>query len=124
MRLRASRRNAQKFRYAATSVPVLRAPGSLSPAHPCWYQPLVKFLVHRNVGVLAASNVHCVWGRRMALNGDRVRAEDRPTDEPLIFVTPLGKDRRGDRAFRIGRLVAALILTVIVILKLVKLNYP
>ena len=51
--------------------------------------------------------------------------EDRPTcDEPVISVSPMRVYRRGESAFRIGRLVAVLILTIIVVLKLVKLNYP
>jgi hypothetical protein len=50
---------------------------------------------------------------------------DRPIgDDPVNFATPLRKYRREDWAFRIGRLVAVLILTIIVALTLVKLNYP
>jgi hypothetical protein len=51
--------------------------------------------------------------------------EDRPiSGDPVVGVTPLAKYRKGDRAFRLGRLLTILILAIIVSLTLVKLNYP
>jgi len=54
-----------------------------------------------------------------------MRNENRSTsNEPVISMPPLRLDRRRDRAFTLGRLMAVLILTIIVILKLLKLYYP